>query len=75
MRTTPDRARALYNDLTLQEAAKRLGVSAEHIMALGMAGEIEIRDYRLPGGKRGVYRVNEKTVEALRDNRVMKASA
>lgn len=69
MRTDPEIQRALYNDLTLQEAGQRLGLSTEYLLELGAAGELEVMDYRMPGAKRGVYRVSEASVDALRDKR------
>jgi hypothetical protein len=75
MRTDSETQHALYNDLTLKEAAERLGVSAELVLALGEAGEVEVRDYRLKGAKRGVYRVSAASVDKLRAKRLVKAQS
>lgn len=75
MRTNPEVQTALYNDLTLKDVADRLGISVEQVLGLGEVGELEVRDYRLPGSKRGVYRVSASSVDALRSRRVMKAAA
>jgi len=69
VRTDPDLQRALYNDLTLSTVAARLSISTELVLALGESGELEITDYRLPGAKRGVYRVSAESVEAFRGRR------
>ena len=69
MRTDPNLQHALYNDLTLGVVARRLSISAEHVLALGESGELEITDYRLPGALRGVYRVTAESVEAFRMRR------
>jgi len=75
MRTDPEAQKALYNDLTLKQVGERLGLSTEHVLALGEAGDLEIHDYRLPRAKRGVYRVSAQSVEKLRSTRVVKRSA
>lgn len=70
MRTTPETSRILYNWITLQQAAKQLGgMSADHVLALGELGELEIIDLRLPDAKRGMYRVNPDGIPKLIEKR------
>lgn len=66
MRTNPEVQRVLYNWITVQEAGARLGgLSDEHVLALGRTKELRVADYRLPGAKRGVYRVDPESVAAF----------
>ena len=69
MRTNPEVQRLMYKWVSLKEAGESLGVTPEHVLALGEAGELEISDMRLPGSKRGVYRVNPDSVETFRSKR------
>lgn len=71
MRTNPEVQQLLYNWVSLRKAAASLGVSEEHALALGKAGEITIADLRLPGSKKGVYRVDPESVEAFRLKRLL----
>lgn len=75
MRTDPDIQKALYNWITLQEAGRRLSVTPDHVLALAEAGQLVVEDYRIPGAKRGVYRVDPESVETFRaDRRVGKVA-
>lgn len=58
-----------YTWITVQDAARRLTVAPEHVLALGEAGELEVADLRLPGRSRGVYRVNPESVAAFLERR------
>jgi hypothetical protein len=71
--TSPEAQRLLYNGITVQATAKILGISTEHVLKLGRAGELEIADLRAPGAERGVYRVDPQTVEAFRVRRRLSA--
>jgi hypothetical protein len=61
--------------ITLNDAAKRLTVEREHVLALGEAGELEIADLRLPGRSRGVYRVDPNSVTAFLARRTTRPNA
>lgn len=63
-----------YTWITLKDAAKRLTVEREHVLALGEAGELEIADLRIPGRSRGVYRVNPESVTAFLARRTSRAA-
>lgn len=66
MRTNPAVQGVLYTWITVQEAGARLGgVSDEHVLALGRLKEIKVSDFRLPGARRGVYRVDPESVAAF----------
>ncbi len=61
---------ALYQWVTIQEAAKRLGgVGSAHVLELGRQKLIRVTDLRLPGAKRGVYRVDPESVQRFIDAR------
>lgn len=76
MRTNATQAGILYNWITVQEAGARLGgLSDEHVLALGRAKEIKVTDLRLPGAKRGVYRVEPESVEAFAARRELGSAA
>lgn len=68
-RTNPAEQRELYNRITVRDAARRLGVSQDHVLALGVSGELDVVDLRRPGAARGVYRVAPASLEALIDRR------
>lgn len=75
MRTTTETDVTDYTWTTVQDAARRLGVKDEHVLALGAAGELEIVDLRVPGARRGVYRVNPESVTALVSRRKLTPAA
>lgn len=67
---TADQEQKLYTFITTMAAAERLGgITPEHVVALGDSGELEVVDLRLPGAKRGLYRVNAASVDALIERR------
>lgn len=68
-RTNASEQRELYNRITAQEAAKRLAVTPDHVLALGEAGELDVVDLRRPGAQRGVYRVAPASVDVLLEKR------
>jgi hypothetical protein len=75
VRTNPEYQHAAYNWIGLPEAARRLGVKPDHVLALGGAGEVEVEDFRLPGAARGVYRINPASVDAFIARRKLGSAA
>ena len=68
-RTNAKEQRELYSRIPATDAAKRLGISVEHLLELGRAGEIDILDLRRPGSPRGVYRVAPASLEEFAASR------
>lgn len=68
-RTNAAEQKMLFAWLTLTKAAELLGISTDHALDLGKAGELEIADLRRLGAKRGIYRVNPDSIEIFRVKR------
>lgn len=76
---TADEAQKLYQGISVQEAARRLGgdepLSDEQVLGLGEDGELEVWDCRRRGARRAVWRVDPESVDAFRKRRRLKRSA
>ena len=46
-------------------AARKIGVSREHVLKLGQDGVLDVFDARRPGAKRGVWTVTTASVESF----------